>query len=44
MTAPAIGIHSFPEGPATFAAALSDVPLGIFTWGRRPPVLCARRR
>lgn len=30
FTALAIGIHNFPEGLATFAAALSDVKLGAF--------------
>jgi len=30
MTALAIGIHNFPEGLATFAAALGDVRFGIF--------------
>ena len=30
MTALAIGIHNFPEGLATFAAALSDPKLGFF--------------
>lgn len=30
FTAMAIGIHNFPEGLATFAAALSDAKLGIF--------------
>jgi ZIP family zinc transporter len=30
MTALAIGIHNFPEGLATFGAALSDVKLGVF--------------
>lgn len=30
MTALAIGIHNFPEGLATFGAALSDVKLGAF--------------
>lgn len=30
MTALAIGIHNFPEGMATFAAALSDFKLGVF--------------
>ena len=30
FTALAIGVHNFPEGLATFAAALSDVKLGAF--------------
>lgn len=30
MTALAIGIHNFPEGLATFAAALGDLRFGIF--------------
>lgn len=30
FTALAIGVHNFPEGLATFAAALSDVRLGAF--------------
>lgn len=30
LTALAIGIHNFPEGLATFAAALSDFRLGLF--------------
>jgi len=30
LTALAIGIHNFPEGLATFAAALTDFKLGIF--------------
>lgn len=30
ITALAIGIHNFPEGLATFAAALSDYRLGVF--------------
>ena len=30
MTALAIGIHNFPEGLATFAAALGNVKLGVF--------------
>ncbi|MBZ0110390.1 MAG: ZIP family metal transporter, partial [Candidatus Scalindua rubra] len=29
MTALAIGIHNFPEGLATFGAALSDIRLGV---------------
>ena len=30
FTALAIGVHNFPEGLATFAAALSDIKLGAF--------------
>ncbi len=30
MAALAIGIHNFPEGLATFAAALGDIKLGVF--------------